>query len=178
MENRDEKKELYFIGILPPQDILAEIEKLKKICMIKFHSKHALRLPAHITLISPFHSNKQKILSLKTALKGLSKEDIIIKLNGFSYFKNNVIYVNIDNNNELLRLKKHIDDKILREHKIKTADINFIPHITIASKDLTEENFILSLEYFKNIEYKRTFKVENIVVFKLGGSGWINFITL
>lgn len=178
MKNRHKKKELYFIGILPPEDILAEIEAFKKISMEKFNSKHALRLPAHITLIPPFQSNEQKILSLKPVLKELLIKNIPVKLNGFSYFEKKVIYISIERNNELLRLKKHIDDKILIKHKVKTADLNFIPHITIASKDLTEENFILSREYFKYIEYKRIFKVKRIVVFKLEGSGWKNFISL
>ncbi|UUV18518.1 2'-5' RNA ligase family protein [Fusobacteria bacterium ZRK30] len=158
MKNKHEKKELYFIAILPPEDILAEIEKFKKICMKKFNSKHALRLPSHITLIPPFQSNEQKILSLKPVLNELLIKNISVKLNGFSYFEKRVIYISIEKNNELLRLKKHIDEKILIKHKMKTADLNFIPHITIASKDLTEENFILSREYFKYIEYKRIFK--------------------
>lgn len=178
MINEHNKKELYFIGILPPEDILTEIEKFKKICMKKFNSKHALRLPAHITLIPPFYSNKQKILSLKHVLKEVLRKTTPVKLNGFSYFDKRVIYIDVQKNKNLFNLKKHIADKVLIKHKVKTADSNFIPHITIASKDLTEENFILSREYFKNIEYKRSFKVKNIVIFKLEDSGWKKFISL
>ncbi|WP_028855669.1 2'-5' RNA ligase family protein [Psychrilyobacter atlanticus] len=178
MKNGHNKKELYFIGILPPKGILAEIEELKKICMKKFNSKHALKLPAHITLIPPFYSNEQKILSLKAGLSGILKKDISVELNGFSYFDKKVIYIDVQKNKNLFNLKKHIDDKVLIKHKIKTADINFIPHITIASKDLTDESFLLSREYFKGIEYKRSFKVKNIVIFKLEALGWNKFISL
>lgn len=178
MKNQYDKKELYFIAILPPQNILVEIENFKKICMERFNSKHALRLPAHITLVPPFQSNEQKIYSLKSLLRGMLKRDISVELNGFSYFEKRVIYIAIKKNNELFKLKKDIDDKVSTKHKMKSTDINFIPHITIASKDLTEGNFILSQEYFENTEYKRFFKVKKIIVFKLEDSNWENFISL
>ncbi|MCS5423113.1 MULTISPECIES: RNA 2',3'-cyclic phosphodiesterase [Psychrilyobacter] len=174
----ENKKDLYFIGILPPENLLAEIKKFKKACMKKFNSKRALRLPAHITLVSPFHSEEEKIISLKSALKETLKKDIAVVLNGFSYFGKRVIYIAVEENKELLRLKKNVDDEISKEHKIKSKEADFIPHITIASKDLTEENFTLAWEYFKDIEYKKKFKAEKIIIFKLKDSGWEKFISL
>jgi len=163
---------------LPPKDILVEIEEFKKICMKKFNSKHALRLPAHITLVSPFHSEEQDFFSLKSVLREILKKDITVELNGFSYFEKRVIYVDIRRNKELFRLKKRVDDKIEKIYKKKLIDDNFLPHITVASKDLTEENFTLAWKYFKDIEYKRIFKAKKIVVFKLEDSGWEKIISL
>lgn len=79
---------------------------------------------------------------------------------------------------ELFRLKKRIDDQFFKKYKIKFIVADFISHITVASKDLTEENFTPAWEYFKDLEYKRFFKAKKIVVFKLEGSGWKKFISL
>jgi len=178
MKCENKKKELYFIGILPPKNLLAEIEEFKKLCMKNFNSKRALRLPAHITLVSPFHSEEEEIFSLKSVLREILKKDIAVELNGFSYFGKRVIYIAIEKNKELFRLKKNVDDKISKEYKIKSIEADFIPHITIASKDLTEENFTLAWEYFKDIKYNKKFKAKKIAVFKLKDSGWEKFISL
>ncbi|UJH91222.1 hypothetical protein LZ575_21950 [Antarcticibacterium sp. 1MA-6-2] len=51
---------LYFIAILPPEDIRRQIKDFKMEIALKYGAKHALKLPAHITLKSPF-----KILELQ-----------------------------------------------------------------------------------------------------------------
>ena len=52
---------LYFIGILPPEDIKKKITDIKHVVARKFGSKHALNSPPHITLRMPFKWKDKKI---------------------------------------------------------------------------------------------------------------------
>ena len=49
-----EGEKRYFLAIIPPEKIEKEIYGLKELVADKFHSKAALRSPAHITLHMPF----------------------------------------------------------------------------------------------------------------------------
>lgn len=48
------KEGLYFIGILPPDDIAEQVQKVKKVFVERYDSKEAYRKPPHFTLQVPF----------------------------------------------------------------------------------------------------------------------------
>ena len=64
---------LYFLAVIPSEEINKRIKSLKLEIAEKYEAKHALKLPAHITLQIPFkipETEEGKLIdSLKTLLK-------------------------------------------------------------------------------------------------------------
>jgi 2'-5' RNA ligase len=64
-----ERKEKYFIAIVPPEPIKTELQQLKQNFYNLYNTKGALRSPAHITLHMPFEfkeKEEEKINSFLT----------------------------------------------------------------------------------------------------------------
>lgn len=90
----------------------------------------------------------ENISSLKRDMLDLSSTiaPFEIVVNGFGYFEHptNVIYLKVIKTEKLKRLHKNIND-LLSEHCSNIFEFytpeNWIPHITVAMNDLTNENF-------------------------------------
>ncbi len=59
---------LFFIAVLPPKEIQAEVTRFKEYAAGHFHSSRALRSPPHITLISPFQWPEERAEEMMQAL--------------------------------------------------------------------------------------------------------------
>ena len=83
---------LYFIALIAPAGIRKEIENFKKEIKLKYGAKHALKLPAHLTLQIPFRmEEKKERLLLKELQKFAASQKVFeVKLNGFGKFSRNV----------------------------------------------------------------------------------------
>ena len=77
---------VYFLAIVPPQKVQAEVTQLKVLIAERFNSKHALKSPPHITLHMPFKWKDSKKEQLKSALRKINKEAVSfsVELNGFN----------------------------------------------------------------------------------------------
>ena len=95
--NQNKPNPLYFIAILPPTYIIREIKAFKEMIRRDHDVKHALKLPAHITLQIPFRISENQEPLLKKKLKTFSEiiTPFQIELDGFGRFSKNVIFVKI-----------------------------------------------------------------------------------
>ncbi|MBI6116478.1 2'-5' RNA ligase family protein [Salegentibacter maritimus] len=64
---------LYFIAIMLPEEISMRIKSLKLEIAEKYEAKHALKLPAHITLQIPFKIPETEEEKLIEALQGFAE---------------------------------------------------------------------------------------------------------
>ena len=60
---------LFFVAILPPPEISAGIDEIRKQCSINYQVYSALKPPVHITLIPPFKLNVTLENKLITSLQ-------------------------------------------------------------------------------------------------------------
>ena len=137
---------VYFLAIVPPQKVQAEVTQLKVLIAERFNSKHALKSPPHITLHMPFKWKDSKKEQLKSALRKINKEAVSfsVELNGFNYFEPRVIYVDVMKNKELNELQKRVVEVCKKELKLNNAnykDRPFRPHMTIGFRDLRKPQF-------------------------------------
>ena len=51
---------LYFLAIIPPEEICKRVKSLKQEIAEKYKAKNALKLPAHITLQIPFQLSESE----------------------------------------------------------------------------------------------------------------------
>lgn len=171
-----EKNPLYFIAIMPPASVRAEIEHFKKEIKENFGIKHALKLPAHITLQIPFrmHERKEDILFKKLEKFSRQHEIFQTELEDFGKFSKNVIFINVKNHEPFIFLYEKLKEIMLNFLNLKSHEISskIHPHITIATRDLKRSNFPKVWNEFKDRNYTAAFKVDALYLLKHNGKTW------
>jgi len=168
---------LYFVAIIPPDNIQTELTHIKLHFKNKFDSQHALNSPPHITLFPPFWFNSDEESQLVQTLNKLcSTFDVFWqKLSGFGSFPPKVIYVGVKENNELSNIQAQLSltfkDLLKSKTKQKGAHY-FSPHVTVAFRDLTIENFRKAWKSYKHKKIRFQFKVEKLGLLKHNGKKW------
>ena len=164
-------KKLYFIGIVFEKPISNKIRQLKEAARDKFNSRWALRSEAHITLVPPFHYEEERIQEINRAVKSMHVRRFPISLNSAGRFGKKVIFVKADNCQRLAEVKKALDCK-LEGFEIKDKTKRFHPHVTIAFKDLKEEQFQDAFLFFKDKCEIGISKQFRLVIFENIKTGW------
>ncbi|MCS6819887.1 MAG: 2'-5' RNA ligase family protein [Chitinophagales bacterium] len=163
---------LYYVAVVCPFSIDVQISAFKKWMQERYGCKHALKSPAHITLIPPFRCEPQLENNLKALINevndGLMSFDVIIS--GFGCFGKRVIYAEIKENSQLSLLHQ-LSNKIFSEI-IFDNNRSFRPHITIATRDIPESSFEEALKHFLAIDFQTSFCVENVSLLKLIAGKW------
>jgi len=166
---------LFFIAIIPNKSIAAEIYEFKNYASEEFMSKRALSSPAHITIYPPFRMGQQMKISIDSELNKLAdkQDSFYITLNSFSNFRKQVIYVDVEKSDTLNKLyyciKERMDEILLGKIEKEKP---FHPHMTIAFRDLTKENFIPAWSYFEKQDYFRVFESKSFYLLRHDGKKW------
>lgn len=167
---------LYFIALLPPEKIRSSIKAFKLEIADKYNARHALKLPAHITLQPPIKLEITREKQLEQVLENfcVTQRSFELKLNGFGSFPPRVIFAQVRNKQPVIELHDALQ-KALRENDFlkgnKTPD-NFHPHVTIATRDLDPESFSAAWTHFEAREFKVSFAVESFFLLKHTGKSW------
>ncbi len=170
--------ELWLLAILPPQIISKEILNIQKEIEEKYAAIHAQKAPPHITVIPPFKCEEKKLNSF---IKGLSNflvqsnmQKTRIHLDSFQHFESRTIFVDVAKNEKLLGLCKAIkltfnSYKLIKQRVEKHY---FVPHITIANKDLKKRDFKTAWQEFKSRSYQQAFDLETISLLRFNNGKW------
>lgn len=167
---------LYFIAIVLPPGIREEIKGFKEEMKEQYGAKHALKIPAHITLQPPFKFPEGEEEKLLSALDEFAEqqEGFDVELNGFGSFPPRVIYVKVTNHQPIVRLHNSLQqvmkDFVKPEEGKKESPIH--PHVTIASRDLSKGAFRESWPRFKNRSYEAEFPAQSLMLLKHNGKVW------
>lgn len=170
------KNPLYFIALMPPATIRTEIEAFKKEIREKYNIKHALKLPAHVTLQIPFRmpENKEEILIKKIRKFASENKDFETELEGFGKFSKQVIFIKIKDHEPYIQLHEKLQNLMLDFLNLKSHEISskIHPHITVATRDLKRSNFPGVWNDFKDREYSTSFKTDYLYILKHNGKTW------
>jgi 2'-5' RNA ligase len=158
---------LYFIAIIPPQEICDEITVFKKDFSERFQSSVALKVVPHITLKSPFKLPAEKQEGLKIWFRQLPLflNEFFIELSGFGAFPNTnspVVFVQLVMNEALLILQKGVLRHFRMSYpeiEISPLEFNFKPHMTVAYRDLEPEMFANAWKEYSVKKYQAVFSV-------------------
>ena len=166
---------LYFVAIVAPAAVNEQVRVWKQYMLDHFNCRVALRSPAHITLIPPFHLQKEQEGTLMSALDHCKKNMVAfdIMLKDFAAFKPRVIYVDVVPDRRLTEVKRSVEELLYESgFPIKKETRPFHPHVTLANRDLKREDFPKAWEYFSNLKYEATFSADNISLLRSGQGGW------
>jgi 2'-5' RNA ligase len=173
----EQRKQLYFIAVLPPSPILEEINVLKHHFEDHHQSKASLNSPPHITLHMPFEWKEEKEARLINTLTDFSKRhtSLVLQLENFGCFEPRVIFINVIKNPLLDILQKELHQVFKKELNLFNAqyrDLPFHPHVTLAFRDLRKPMFYKAWEEFSEKKFEQEFKVDRISLLKHDGKAW------
>lgn len=162
---------LFFVAILPPQEISAVIDEIRKQCSIDYQVYSALKPPVHITLIPPFKLNvaleNKLVTSLQYCRNFRSFEQELCDYDGFPP---KVIFIRANKNPGITALHKNITTKIKPYLRESPGSIN--PHITIAYRDVGEDVYEKIMHAYGKKRFRANFNVNKFTLLKHDGKKW------
>lgn len=166
-------RSLYFVAVIPPVGVKDEILELKLEIKERYNAAHALKLPAHITLLPPFWLEEREEEELINVLRETAQkqEPFPVELKDFGHFGNRVIYVDVANPYPLKNLYHSFlttSGKYLKEPVANSIH----PHITLATRDLKGKDFGEAWKEFKTRFYSNSFTAKAVVLLKHDGKIW------
>jgi 2'-5' RNA ligase len=169
-------QDLYFIALIPPEPLRDQIQNLKLEMAEKFKSSHSLNAPPHITLISPFRVGKVKLSNLQSLLEVYAQghQPIQIHLKDFATFPPRVIFIDVNISEALSQFQQKLEQVIRAEDAFgyNYQKRPFHPHITLAFKDLSKENFYNAWDEFKDRDWDENFIADRLYLLKHNGEVW------
>lgn len=163
---------LYFVAIEPQPDLSTEIRSVTHDFAERFASSKAFRSFPHITVIPPFkfdEANESEVTGkfLKFELK---TRKFNVRLNGFACFehpKHPVIFIKPEPSPSLSELY---------ESTVKAMHFNYVenfhPHLTVAYRDLSFENFQKAWNEYADRDFERTMQVKDLNLYKHFDGRW------
>ena len=177
-KNRDRiPTSLYFIAIIPDTHFQEEVIRIKESIKENYESEHALRSPAHITLYMPFKWRIDRENRIRNVLSEFAdgRSSFTINLKNFGSFPRKVIYIGVQENDELARLQKDLIKTVAQNLKLPTGQYKgkaFHPHMTVAFRDLKPAMFHKAWHDYKDKNLSYTMEVNAISLLKHNGKTW------
>jgi 2'-5' RNA ligase len=99
---------------------------------------------------------------------------IHIQLQDFGHFSNRVLYIRVKHNEDLNYIQQETKNHFLQKtgHIMKNQISPFVPHITIANRDLKPSDFMKAWDHFSQITFDEGFKTDQISLLKLSEIKW------
>ena len=173
----DKSQRRFFIALLPPQEIQDYATDIKEYFAQNYNSRHALKSPPHITLQPPFEWSVDNVSVLEQTLSTFAQTQtsVPIILKGFAAFVPRVIYINVIKTPELMGLQSylmaHLEESLgIVDPVSKTRP--FAPHMTVAFKDLTKQNFRAAWPEFQRRELEFKFTASQLTLLIHDGRQW------
>ncbi|WP_423818912.1 2'-5' RNA ligase family protein [Salinimicrobium sp. TIG7-5_MAKvit] len=164
---------LYFVAIVPPTAVKEQVKNMKLEIKEKFQVAHALKLPAHITLIPPMWLSEDQEIQFISCLRSVSQDQrsYSIALSDFGHFKQRTIFINVVSHEPVNSLHEHLLQKLSGllppNHPEKLH-----PHLTLATRDLTYKKFPKVWQEFKNGIFSAELQADALTLFKHNGKTW------
>ncbi|QNL51066.1 2'-5' RNA ligase family protein [Olivibacter sp. SDN3] len=158
---------LYFVAIIPPQNILEEVTAIKAAFAKNYNCSKALRVIPHITLKAPFKlssSAHTQLLNWFGKIPPIVKP-FITELKNFGTFANKnspVIFIKPVVSDHLMQLQSaiiHDFEKHYPQIPVSFLEHHFKPHMTIAYRDLKPDAYQRAWEVYKDKPYEAVFEV-------------------
>lgn len=171
------EKKRFFIALLPSREIQDYANEIKQYFSDRYNSRAAQKSPPHITLQPPFEWPTEDLSRLEQHLStfALTQSPFPVALQGFAAFPPRVIYINVLKTAELLALQQTLMNYVetnleIVDPKAKTRP--FAPHMTVAFRDLTRQNFKAAWPEFQSRSLYFEWMVSSLTLLIHNGQRW------
>ena len=166
-----------WVGVVLPKKIFNEVLKIQKEIAKKYKTYYSLgsNLGPHFTITHQENVNERNLKKIEKIVEEISEKTRPFKINikGIRrFYKNRVIYAKVIKSKELNGLHKKLSYRLVKFGKIRLLRL-FTPHITLAYKDITKENYRAAFKEFKNKEISYEFELNKIHIGKARPEGRI-----
>jgi 2'-5' RNA ligase len=173
----DTLRRRFFIALLPNLEIQDYADQIKEYFAQNYHSIGAQKSPPHITLQLPFEWEIEALPILEQALTSFAATQIAvpITLNGFGAFPPRVIYINVLKTPQLLALQQDLMtycEASLGIVNPVSPTRSFVPHMTVAVRDLTKQNFDAAWAEFQTRQVNYEFTAPQLTLLMHDGQRW------
>ena len=173
-------KSLYLIALVPDSELRDRIRLLKEEMKQRFGSSHALKSPAHITLQMPFRREEALEPALVQTLKSLARQQQVfqVPLTGFDCFPPRVLFVRVGNWEAITKLHSRLQKVLEGDLGFSRQELGFRfhPHMTIATRDLSEGSFLRAWPEIAKRPFDAVFAVNSLFLLKHSGRNWQLFL--
>ncbi|MCH5715029.1 2'-5' RNA ligase family protein [Niabella hibiscisoli] len=170
---------LYFIAVIPHQQLQDKVRKIELDFAQRFNSSRALKVMPHITLKAPFIIPPELHDSLLKWFEDFkpAQRAFTTALNGFGAFTNNlhpVIFIKPVNHTTLILLQHNLIQsfKGFAPFVIQPVDKKFVPHLTVAYRDLTPDHFEKAWDEYKDQAFEDQFEINALHLLQHDGTKW------
>jgi 2'-5' RNA ligase len=168
---------LFFIALLPPVKLQAEITAIKQDLAIGYNSSHALKSPPHITLYPPFKWFPKNLPLLEQSLSefGENYAPIPVRLDGFGAFPPRVIFIHPLKTPELMAVQADLMSYLETNLGLvddRSKKRSFAPHLTVAFKDLKKQAFKAAWPEFRDRSFQADFTAHHLTLLSHNGQRW------
>ncbi|MCX5935085.1 MAG: 2'-5' RNA ligase family protein [Pseudanabaena sp. LacPavin_0818_WC45_MAG_42_6] len=166
----------FFVALLPPELIQDQVRQIQSDFEFRYSTKATLKAPPHITLIPPFKLSSDRIEALQIDLEKFAKtrSPFTINLSGFAAFPPRVIYIDVVPNLVLPNL--YVDIAAIFANTLSIIDPYasrpFVPHMTVAFRDLTPNNFEMAWAEFRDRKINFEFEATNLTLLAHDDQKW------
>lgn len=169
---------LYYIGLIPDEELNSLCVAYKNQAEELFTCKAAKKSPAHITIVPPFEIDSSNMELINQELSELVKNYTTLELaiHGWNHFKERTIYLAIEATPQLKQMFTEVYDRVIH-YVTPRGDRKFIPHISIINRDLAPENFTAAYDFFNQKPLPAKCICSKLVLFSLVNGKWRNSIS-
>ena len=166
----------FFIALVPPPEIQASVNEIKRHFEERYGSRKAFNSPPHITLQAPFEwSGDRSLDDLSRGLGALAKgqQGVAIALRNYGAFPPHVIYLDVVKSPGLMELQQEL--AAFMDSSFSLVDRRyptFCPHMTVAFRDLTKTAFYQAWPEFDQKVIKFDFMAMDLVLLRHDGQQW------
>ncbi|MBD2388850.1 2'-5' RNA ligase family protein [Cylindrospermum sp. FACHB-282] len=167
----------FFIALIPPPHIQDYTNEIKQYFADQYASCGAQKSPPHITLQPPFEWADTNLSVLEASLKEFARgqKSVPMTLSGFDAFPPRVIYINVVISQPLLTLQANLMAYLASSLGIVdqvSQSRPFAPHLTVAFRDLTRQNFRAAWPEFQQRQLHFEFTADNLTLLLHDGKRW------
>ena len=178
LNEKSTNQKRFFIALLPPVEVQTKANEIKGIMRDRYASRAAFRSPPHVTLLAPF---EWPLINLPDLAKSLARfaaaqSPVPMTLDGFGTFAPHTIYINVVKGDRLIAIQPQLLSH-LREDLglVSQRDLNrrFVPHLTVAYRDLKPNKFRQAWSTFQHQEIHFDFTVTQLTLLIHDGQRWL-----
>jgi 2'-5' RNA ligase len=167
----------FWVGVILPKKISKGMLKIQKKIAKKYKTYHSLesKIGPHFTITYQENVNERNLKKIEKVVNEISKEikSFKVEIKGIRrFYKLRVICAKVLKSKELNSLSKKLSYRLSKFEKIRRLR-PFTPHITLADKDITKENFKEAFKEFKNKKIFYEFELNKIYIGKATTGGRI-----
>mgnify|MGYP002858627789 CR=1 FL=1 len=177
-------QQTHFIGVLASEDITRTLEDCRRYMREVYGCRAGQATPIHVTLIPPFFLPEEYTTEdLACAID----DAILIKdlgftahIKNFDAFSDRTLFAKVLTDEKWDTLRDAVYSSVLKAvpHCIKKDTRPFIPHLTVANRDVPFGVITKALQVMNELQVEEDFPVDNITIFERQGTKWVDAVSL